>query len=104
MDRTSKIKQMLEQSPKDCFLWHALGLEYQKLQDMPQALACFERVLTINKEYLGTYYHLGKTLEMAGRTEQAIQAYQDGITIAVKLKDNHARNELQMALDDLTDF
>lgn len=104
MDRPSKIQQMLEQSPNDCFLWHALGLEYQKLQNITQALACFERVLTINKEYLGTYYHLGKTLEMAGQTENAMQAYQDGITLAAKLKDNHARNELQMALDDLTDF
>lgn len=103
MNRTHKIKEMLERSPNDCFLWHALGLEFQKSQDITQALACFERVLTINKEYLGTYYHLGKTLEMAGQTENAIQVYQDGIAIAVNLKDNHARSELQMALDDLID-
>jgi hypothetical protein len=35
--------------------------------------------------------------------DQAIQVYQKGIEIALAAKDLHARNELQMALDEITD-
>ena len=36
-------------------------------------------------------------------TAKAISIYEKGIEIAQKLKDNHAKNELQMALDEIID-
>ena len=48
--------------------------------------------------YVGLYYHLGKLLERLERIEEAVSVYRDGIGIATRLKDLHARSELQSAL------
>lgn len=101
--RIDKIQSMLQQSPNDCFLWHALGLEYSKQNMWQQSVDCYTKVLTIDTHYVGTYYHLAKTYERIQNFELAIQTYEKGIQIANEVKDMHARNELQMALDDLRD-
>ena len=101
MERIEKLKSMLLQSPEDCFVYHALGLEYVKLNDFENALDYFNQVIFIDESYVGTYYHLAKTLEKLNEIEEAISIYEKGIEIAKLLKDNHARNELQMALDDI---
>jgi tetratricopeptide (TPR) repeat protein len=102
MNRILKLKELLNSSPTDCFLLHALGLEYVKIGEFEDAIASFNKVLETNKEYVGTYYHLAKTLERINKTSDAILIYEKGIDIASNLKDNHSRNELQMALEDLT--
>lgn len=102
-ERIDKIKEMLKQSPHDCFLLHALGLEYRKMALDELAIEAFRQVLESDANYLGTYYHLAKTYEALKLPDQAIQVYQKGIEIAIAAKDLHARNELQMALDEMTD-
>jgi Tfp pilus assembly protein PilF len=103
MDRIAKLTEMLFESPSDCFLMHALGLEYQKIGAWDMAKLQFEKVLETNMNYIGTYYHLAKTYERLNLIDNAITTYESGIKIANELKDNHARNELQMALEDLID-
>ncbi|HMN31954.1 MAG: tetratricopeptide repeat protein [Chitinophagaceae bacterium] len=103
MERIQKLKEILSQSPNDCFVLHALGLEYLKEQDIHTALNFFKQVLIQDEKYLGTYYHLAKTYEKLGDYNKAIEIYHRGIQIASQLKDNHAKNELQMALDDISD-
>ena len=101
MGRIDKLKEMLHSSPNDCFLLHALGLEYVKMNDLDIAITFFKQVLIQDENYAGTYYHLAKAYEKNMEIEKAIETYNKGILIAAKLKDNHAKNELQMALDDL---
>lgn len=103
IQRIEKIKEMLQQSPQDCFLHHALGLEYIKAGQTQDALLEFRRVLSINEEYVGTYYHLARLLFADGQKEEALSTFRKGIEVASKLKDLHARNELQMALEELED-
>lgn len=103
MERIEKLNTMLEQFPKDCFLRHALALEWAKLGDYSKARSYFEQVLALDPNYIGTYYHLGKALEKLGFPAEATGIYEEGIKRAGLLKDNHARNELQQALDDLND-
>lgn len=103
MNRIDKLQDMLLTSPDDCFLLHALGLEYLKLDDTDNALQSFSKVLETDARYVGTYYHLGRLLERLGRRDEAIRTYETGIRVAGELRDLHARNELQMALDDLLD-
>lgn len=103
MERIEKLNTMLEQFPKDCFLWHALALEWAKLGDYTRARTHFEHVLALDPDYIGTYYHLGKTLEKLALGTEASSIYEEGIKRASRLNDNHARNELQQALDDLND-
>lgn len=101
MERIEKLKAFLEKQPDDSFLQHALALEYIKLGNDPQARAVFENLLAKEPGYVGSYYHLGKLLERADLYDEAIPVYEKGVEAAKAAKDNHARNELQMALDDI---
>ena len=102
-DRINKLKGFIEKQPADAFLQHALALEYVKTGDDGMARQVFESLLKQNEGYVGSYYHLGKLLERAGEKEAAIETYKIGIQVAKTAADNHAANELQTALDDLTD-
>ena len=103
MERIHKLSEMLAASPNDCFLLHALGLEYVKKGDLEKAIYSFQKVIDCDPDYVGTYYHLAKTFEKVNKLPDAIRIYESGIGVATKMKDMHARNELQMALEDLTD-
>lgn len=103
MHRIDKIKNMLLQSPQDCFLNHALGLEYLKEENLNEAILSFQKVLQSNEAYVGTYFHLAKALFVNNEKEEAMKVFRKGIEIATQLKDLHARNELQMALEELDD-
>ncbi len=103
MDRIAKLKEFLVAQPGDAFLQHALALEYSKVGDDTAARALFEAILAAQPGYVGSYYHLGKLLERQGETEAAIQVYETGMAECKKVGDNHAYNELQGALEDLTD-
>lgn len=100
-DRIEKLKQFLAQSPDDCFLNHALALEYIKQGDDQEAKKQFEKNVHHDPAYVATYYHLGKLLERAGETEQAIGVYEAGMKAAKAANDMHSYNELQGAYEDL---
>src|SRR5689334_11702921 len=100
-DRIAQIKSLLERSPEDLFLNHALALEYIKAGDETAAQAAFERNLATDPNYVATYYHLGRLLERKGDTQGAIDTYEAGMRAAKVSADNHAYNELQAAYEDL---
>jgi len=92
---------MLQASPGDNFLRHALALEYIKEGNDSAAEALFKAILTGSPDYIGSYYHLAKLLERNGNTQEAISWYEQGMQAAKKQNDNHAYNELQSAYEDL---
>lgn len=100
-DRIEKIKAFLKDNPSDCFLNHALALEYVKAGDEADARAHFELNMNNDPTYVATYYHLGKLLERVGEQEQAIAVYEKGMERAKAAKDMHSYNELQAAYEDL---
>jgi Uncharacterized enzyme of heme biosynthesis len=100
-ERIEKLEQFLSQSPDDCFLNHALALEYVKLGEEEQAKARFEKNLQYDASYVATYYHLGKLLERTGDQQAAIAIYEKGMETAKVAKDMHSYNELQGAYEDL---
>ncbi|MBL0129898.1 MAG: tetratricopeptide repeat protein [Chitinophagaceae bacterium] len=102
MERINKLKEFLQASPTDCFLQHAMALEYIKLGDDEQAKALFEEIVNREPGYVGTYYHLAKLLERNNLTEQAIKVYDRGMEEAKKAGDRHAYGELKGALEELT--
>jgi len=103
MDRIEKLKEFLKTNPSDSFLQHALALEYIKLGEDNLAKGLFERILLYEPAYIGSYYHLAKLLERQQNYEGAIKIYQKGMVESKKAGDNHAYNELQMALEEITD-
>ena len=101
MKRIEKLLEMLDFSPKDNFLRHALALEYIKAGNDAGARPLFEAILNECPEYVGSYYHLGKLLERSNETQQAIKWYEKGMAAAKEADERHAYNELQSAYEDL---
>jgi Tfp pilus assembly protein PilF len=102
-DRVEKLKAFLKATPNDCFLNHALALEYVKTGDEENARKHFELNLTNDSGYVATYYHLGKLLQRIGDDTGAISIYEKGMEQAKAAKDMHSYSELQAAYEDLID-
>jgi Tfp pilus assembly protein PilF len=101
MNRIEKIIEFLAQQPQDNFLRHALALEYIKIGQHQQAKDLFIEILTQSPDYIGSYYHLAKTLEKLEMRSEAIEWYEKGMAAAKLAKDDHAYRELQGAYEDL---
>ncbi len=101
MNRIEKLLEYMETADKDSFLQHALALEYIKIGADEKARALFNELLLREPTYVGSYYHLGKLLERVGDFDKAIRIYKRGMEEAKKAGDNHARNELQGALEEI---
>jgi len=100
-ERIEKLKTFLQSSPDDCFLNHALALEYIKLGEETAARTLFEKNLSFDPKYVATYYHLAKLLERVGEQDAAIKIYEQGMAAAKTANDMHSYNELQNAYEDL---
>ncbi len=101
MEKIEKLLTFLKNAPDDSFLKHALGLEYIKIGNDPEAQRYFSELLDKDPSYIGTYYHYAHLLERNGDTEAAKKIYEKGMMEAKKANDPHALNELQAALEDL---
>ncbi len=101
MDKIERLKELLITNPNDGFVQHALALEYIKKGEDHKAKELFENILAIDKNYIGSYYHLAKLLERNGENEAAISIYEKGMKKAKEAGDQHAYNELQSAYEDL---
>jgi Tfp pilus assembly protein PilF len=96
-DRLEQLLEFYEEDPNDNFVRFALAQEYLKRDNTERALNLFEELVDTDPDYVGTYYHLGKLYERLGRTENAIETYDDGITVARKQQDTKNLSELQDA-------
>ena len=94
-NRLQKLLEFLKNEPADPFLKYALATEYLRLNEPDTALQYYQDLVINHKEYVGTYYHLGKLYEALNRKNDALKTYQDGMQIARNARDNHALSELQ---------
>lgn len=107
MSRRQQIEQMLATSPQDAFLLFALAKEEEKTGDDQAALQTYQRLKKLHPDYIGLYYHLGKTQERLQQEKAAWDTYTEGIAIAGRLGEGHAKNELagaRLELGDEEDF
>lgn len=102
MDRIERLKEFLATSPNDCFVKHALALEYVKQGEELVAKNLFEEVLAFDENYTGSYYHLAKLLERLNQTDAAIAVYEKGLEITKARGEQHAYSELRSAYEELT--
>lgn len=100
MERVEKLKKFLQENPDDCFIRHALGLEYIKLGDDAEAREYFEGIIRLNPDYVGTYYHLAKLYERTNDPEKAKSTYEKGMEVARMKDEHHAYGELKSAFEE----
>lgn len=100
--RIEKLITMLQKSPDDLFLNHALALEYVKVGDEAEAKKRFQKNLENDPSYIATYYHLGKLLERLGNENDAVSMYEKGMAECKEAGDTHTYSELRSAHEELT--
>ncbi len=107
MSRKAQIEAMLAESPQDAFLRFALAKEYEKEGADAGAREIYEALVAEVPDYVGTYYHLGKTLERLQEPAAAWQVYTTGMAVTKRLGERHALSELagaRLELGDEEDF
>jgi tetratricopeptide (TPR) repeat protein len=97
--RLEALKGMVAQNPGDSFLRYGLAMEYKNSGDLQSAMEEFRALRKANPDYAASYFHGGQTLERLGRLEDAREWYLQGIDVTTRNGDQHARSELQTALD-----
>ena len=97
--RLEILKSMVEQNPTDSFARYGLAMEYRNTGDGEAAVAEFRTLMAANPDYAPAYFHGGQTLERLGRIAEARQVYLQGIAVTTRVGDQHARSEMQGALD-----
>ena len=103
MSRLAKLQEFLASDPNDSFTHYALGLEYAKEQNFPEAIRTLEVLRARDPNYIPTYYMLAGYYKDTGKHETAAAIYSEGILKARAANDLHAMSELQAALDGLED-
>jgi tetratricopeptide (TPR) repeat protein len=100
-NRTEVLKAMVAQNPADAFARYGLAMELVKSGQLESAVGEFRALLEHNPNYAAAYFHGGQVLEKLGDVEQARQFYEKGVEVTARTGDQHARSELQAALDML---
>jgi tetratricopeptide (TPR) repeat protein len=96
--RREVLEQFVAQKPADAFARYGLALECAKLGDDPAATEHFRALLETHPEYVAGYYQFGQHLARLGELDAARKLLSDGIIIAQRAGDMHARDEMQAAL------
>jgi tetratricopeptide (TPR) repeat protein len=96
--RRVQLEQFVALKPTDAFARYGLALECVKLGDDDDAAGHFHKLLESNPEYSAGYFQFGQLLSRLGRLDEARKLLSDGIVVAQKAGDMHARDEMQAAL------
>jgi len=100
--RREFLEEALRQDPNNTFARYGLSLELAK-SEPAAAWTHFEYLLQHHPEYSATYFQAGAFLMKQGRLDEARQVLAAGIEVTSRQGKQHARAELQAALDDLND-
>ena len=107
-ERLNQLLKFLEQAPEDSFTRYSIAYEYLTAGDLSQALEYFQDLRQRDPDYVGLYYHLGKTYERMEAYETALEVYDAGLAVARAQGDRHAEGELmrarQQAQDELEEW
>jgi len=91
----------IARSPADPFPRYGLAMEHKTRGELAEAWAQFEQLIQAFPTYVPSYLMAGGTLVALGKKDEAAAIYRQGIEVATKAGDQHARRELESALGEL---
>lgn len=100
--RREFLEETLRQDSGNTFARYGLAMELAS-NEPSAAWTHFEHLLAHHPEYSATYYQAGIFLVKQGRLEEARKVLVKGVEVTGRQGQQHARSELQAALDDLND-
>lgn len=101
MARLDDLKKLLAADPRDPFVLYALAQEHAKVGEHEAAIGYYDQCLSVDPAYHYAYFHKARTLEAAGRVDEAIATLRTGIASARQRQDQKAWSEMQGYLDEL---
>ena len=99
--RLEKLEQLIAKGSRDPFVRYARALELRGLGRLEQALAALEEVRVLHPEYVPTFLMAGQIATQLDRIADARAWLEQGVAVARAARDEHARTELQAALEAL---
>jgi tetratricopeptide (TPR) repeat protein len=99
--RREILEQFVAQKPDDAFARYGLALECAKVGDDAASATHFQKLIEQNPEYVAGYFQFGQFLGRVGRLDEARKVLSEGIVMAAKTGDAHARDEMEAALSML---
>ena len=96
----SRLEMLLglwDEHMPDSFVLFAIAKEYEALGNAQAAISHYEKLRQIDPDYTGLYYHLAAIYAEEGKAEKALECYDEGIAIASRQGDQHAKSELMNA-------
>lgn len=101
MDRAATFRTFIARSPADPFPRYGLAMELKGQDQTSEAWTVFAELLEKFPDYVPTYLQAGGTLVALGRKDEAAATYRRGIEVASAHGDQHARRELESALNEI---
>lgn len=95
------LEAMLARGQDSALLRYSLGGEYLKLNQADKATEHLRQAVAKDPKYSAAWKLLGKALADAGRKEEAIKVYEDGIKVAEEKGDKQAAKEMTVFLKRL---
>jgi predicted Zn-dependent protease len=93
--RIAALEKMLDGPRDSALLRYSLGNEWMHAGDPERAADCLRGALAKDRRYSAAWKLLGKALAGAGRAEEALSAYEEGIAIAEEKGDLQAAREMR---------
>ena len=97
----SNFQSMLEQGQDNALIRFGLGNAYLNSKDYTQAIEHLALALKHDPDYSAAWKLYGKALVSAGKNDEAITAYQQGIETAENKGDIQAAREMKVFLKRL---
>jgi len=95
------LEEFVAQNPADAFGRYGLAMECMKTGDTAAAGENFAKLIAAHSGYVAAYFQYGQMLAKLGRIDDARKTLAEGVSQATRTGEEHARQELQAALDDL---
>ena len=99
--RLARLRQLVAKGSGGPFPLYGLAMEYKRLGRFEEALQAFGRLVDLHPQYVPAYYQFGSALVLSGEIGEARKTLARGIRIAESQGNQHAREELVRALEEL---
>ena len=95
-DAIANFERLLAAGRNGALLRFSLGSEYLKIGDAPAAAQHLEQAVALDPGFSAAWKLLGRALTECGRFEQALAAYERGISVAGQKGDQQAAKEMSV--------
>lgn len=99
--RIEQFRQMAQADPENELGHFSLGRAYLEAGQYAEALACFQKTISLNPNLARAYHLLGQTQLQQGNEEQAIATLTQGLHVAMARKEVLTQNEIAKELAEL---